>query len=87
MVQAFEFYNKGLSLVQDESCSDIKNSLLLELSGAYFAMASTIQDNAPLHLMAEENVSYSLFHEIMEESLVLYHIIKHFFKPSQNITF
>ena len=58
-IQAFEFYNKALSLVQtDTSLHSIKNNLLFELSGAHLSLATLMQDNAPLQSMAEEKVLF-----------------------------
>lgn len=56
--KAFDYYIRGLKLVQNRSdLSEIYRTLSWELSNSYFAMAISLQDYAPLSSMSQEDVS------------------------------
>lgn len=54
--KAFEYYHKALVLLNGQEKSSIWINVSIELSGAYFMMATVLQDYAPLNSMAEEKV-------------------------------
>ena len=58
--QAFEFYNRALrSLYERKTFPEVWDTVTWELSGAYFSMATLLQDYAPLSVYAQERVSSS----------------------------
>lgn len=55
--KAFDYYLKGLKLIENRSdLSEIYRTLLWELSNTYFTMATALQDYAPLSTMSQDDV-------------------------------
>ncbi|CAF1135868.1 unnamed protein product [Adineta steineri] len=55
--KAFDYYLRGLKLVENRSdFFEVYRTLSWELSNSYFAMATSLQDHAPLSTMTQEDV-------------------------------
>ncbi len=55
--KAFDYYLRGLKLVENRSdLFEVYRTLSWELSNSYFAMATLLQDHAPLSTMSQEDV-------------------------------
>jgi len=55
--KAFDYYLRGLKLVENRSdLFEVYRTLSWELSNTYFAMATSLQDHAPLTTMSQEDV-------------------------------
>jgi hypothetical protein len=56
--KAFDYYLRGLKLVENRSDSfEVYRTLSWELSNSYFTMATLLQDHAPLSTMSQDDVS------------------------------
>ncbi|XP_057306035.1 erythroid differentiation-related factor 1-like [Hydractinia symbiolongicarpus] len=64
--KAFEYYHKALLLLNRQEKSSIWINVSIELSGAYFMMATVLQDYAPLNSMAEEKVIKEVSSSLMK---------------------
>jgi hypothetical protein len=59
--KAFDYYLRGLKLVENRSdLFEVYRTLSWELSNSYFAMATSLQDHAPLSTMSQEDVRKEL---------------------------
>ncbi|UJR27243.1 hypothetical protein I4U23_008538 [Adineta vaga] len=55
--KSFEYYLRGLKLVEHRSdLFEVYRTLSWELSNSYFAMATSLQDHAPLSTMSQEDI-------------------------------
>ena len=55
--RAFDYYLRGLKLVENRAdLHEVYRTLSWELSNSYFAMATSLQDHAPLSSMSQEDV-------------------------------
>ncbi|CAF0756223.1 unnamed protein product [Adineta ricciae] len=55
--KAFDYYLRGLKLVENRTeLFEVYRTLSWELSNSYFAMATSLQDHAPLTTMSQEDV-------------------------------
>lgn len=58
--KAFDYYHRGLKLVENRSdLFEVYRTLAWELSNSYFTMAISLQDYAPLSTTAQEDVRIS----------------------------
>jgi uncharacterized protein YcgL (UPF0745 family) len=66
--KAFDYYLRGLKLVENRTdLFEVYRTLSWELSNSYFAMATSLQDHAPLSSMSQEDVRNSLEDQIEDE--------------------
>lgn len=57
--RAFDYYLRGLKFVENRAdLHEVYRTLSWELSNSYFAMATSLQDHAPLSTMSQEDVRY-----------------------------
>lgn len=57
ITQAIEFYNRALqSLAERKACPEVWDAVTWELSGAYFTMATLLQDYPPLSILSQQEV-------------------------------
>lgn len=56
-LKAFDYYLRGLKFVENRpDFFEVYRTLTWELSNSYFAMATSLQDHAPLSTMSQEDV-------------------------------